>query len=327
VATVARSAPATLEPTGIALPGATAPVTLDYVAFEPARSRVWIPVGDTASVDVFDVHSRTFVRIDGFKSVEREAHGRKRMLGPSAAAVGEGYVYVGDRASSEVCPIDATTLKAVACVTLPAPTDGVAYVASTHEVWVTTPRDRALVILDASRPTALKIKTTVRLDGAPEGYAVDESKGIFFTNLEDKNQTVSIDVKTHEPLDRWNAGCGPDGPRGIAVDAAHGFVFVACTDHVVVLDAAHGGTPLARLDSGAGVDNIDWVPSRRLLYVASPRSARLVVARVDDSGQPMVVAAGASREGARNAVAGPDGSAFLPDPNGAQLLVFPAPGP
>lgn len=304
------------------MPGATAPSTIDYIAYEPARARVWVPVGDTASVDVYDPAAGTFTRVDGFKKAERESNGKKRMMGPSSVAIGDGFAYVGDRASSEICVIDTSTLKLGKCLTLASSPDGVAYVPSAKEVWVTTPRDGTLAVLDASKPDALKPKTTVKLQGRPEGYAVDDKHGLFFTNLEDKDGTVVVDVKTHTPKATWKPDCGGDGPRGIAADVGRGFVYVACTDHVVVLDGAHDGTALGKVDVGAGIDNIDWLEPQRLLYVSAAKAARLVVLRIDDGGKASVRAEGESTEGARNGVADAGGNAYLADPQNARLLVF-----
>ncbi len=313
---------ARLSATSVLLPGATPPVSIDYIAYDRARGRVWVPVGDTGSVDVLDVTSGSFTRVDGFKTAEREVRGQKRTVGPSAVAIGDGYAYIGNRATSEICTVDSVALKLGSCVKLTSPTDGVAYVASAKEVWVTTPRDHSIVVLDASAPETLKTTTTIRLDGAPEGYAVDDSHGVFFTNLEDKNRTVVIDVKSHRPKATWSSECGPEGPRGIAVDASRSFVFVGCTDHVQVLDASRDGAPLAVLDTGGGVDNIDWLESRRLLYVAAGKAVKLTVARFDDRGRPTVVASGPSSEGARNGVADVSGNAYAADAKGGRMLVF-----
>jgi DNA-binding beta-propeller fold protein YncE len=272
---------------------------------------------------VYDVSSGGFTRVDGFATAEREYKGKKRMMGPSSVAIGDGFAYVGDRASGEVCVVDEAKLTLGKCTKLASPPDGVAYVPFAKEVWVTTPRTQSLVVLDASKPDALKVKTTVKLEGDPEGYAADATRGVFLTNLEDKNKTVLVDVKTHKPRATWNLECGSDGPRGIAADVEHGFVFVACTDRVLVLDGAHGGTKVASLDTGAGVDNIDWLAPQRLLFVGAGKAAKLTVARVDDKGQPTVVAVGPSVEGARNVVADASGNAYLADPLGARLLVFP----
>jgi hypothetical protein len=304
------------------LPGADGAASLDFVAYERANARVWVPVGSTGSVDVFDAAGGTFTRVDGFKTAEKEAHGKKRTMGPSSAAVGDGVVYVGDRASSEVCPIDVKTLKPGACIQLPSAPDCVAYVAASREVWVTTPGAHAVAILDASKPGSLKAKATIAIDGSPEGYAVDDAHGLFFTNLEDKGGTLAIDVKTRQVKATWNAGCGADGPRGVAIDAAHDFVLVGCTDHVQVLDAAHDGARLGSLDAGSGLDNIEVLDG--IVYAAAGKSARLTVARIDDKGQLAVLAVGDTAEGARNSVADGRGNVYVPDSQGARLFVFAA---
>jgi DNA-binding beta-propeller fold protein YncE len=311
----------------MALPGVTAPVSLDYIAYEPAHARVWVPVGNDGSVDVYDVQAGTFTHVGGFATVEREVRGNKRMMGPSAASVGDGVVYIGDRGSSEICPVDVSTLKPGKCLKLKTPSDGVVYVAPAKEVWVTTPKDQTLTILDASKPDTLKAKTTIKTDGSPEGYAVDATHGLFFTNLEDKDKTVVIDVKTHKVVHTWAATCGSDGPRGIAVDATRGFVFVACTDHVQVLDANHDGAALGKLDVGAGIDNIDWLDTHRMLYVGAAKASKLVVMRADDSGQLTAAATVTTSEGARNGVADASGNVYLADGPHAQLLVVPNPVP
>ena len=312
------------------LPGAPTPAGTDYIAYEAQRRRVWIPVANGGHVDVFDVASRTFARIDGFKTALRTRDGKPRTVGPSAVAIGDGYAYVGDRATGEVCAVSESTLAVGACSTLKSPTDGVAYVAASKEVWVTTPGDKAIVVLDATHPAVLAPKASLRFDGEPEGYATDTLRGRFYTNLEDANRTVAVDIATHRILATWGSGCESDGPRGIAVDSARGFVFVACTDRVVVFDSAPvataaPATPVARFFAGAGVDNIDWLDGKRLLYVAAGSGGTLTVLGVDDAGRPSVAWQGSTGPGTRNAVAGEDGAAYAVDRNQSRLLVFAPP--
>jgi len=309
--------------TPIAVPGVIGPASIDYIGYEPRGNRIWVPVGNTGSVDVFDIATARFDRVDGFKSVERDTRGRKRIIGPSAVSIGEGIAYVGNRATSEVCAVDTKSLKLGQCLALAQATDGVEYVASTKEVWVTTPRDHSLTVLDASDPRLLKPKIVVKLEGESEGYGVDEIRGRFFTNLEDTDRTVVVNLKTHRVESIWKPGCGEAGPRGLTVDAVRDFVFVACTDHVQILDAGHGGALLGKLDTGAGVDNIDYLAEKALLYVAAGRAARLTIARVDDQGHFAVVATAATSDGARSVVADAQGNAYVADPGNARLLVFP----
>jgi len=167
-------------------------------------------------------------------------------------------------------------------------------------------------------------KAKIHLDGSPEGYAVDVPRGLFFTNLEDKNETVVIDVAKRAPRAIWGLACDADGPRGISADA-RGLVYVACTDRVLVLDGLHEGATLGALDAGAGVDNIDWFEPEHLLYAAAGKAATLTVARVDDNGHTTPIAVGASVPGARNGVVDGSGNAYVTDPKNARLLVFPLP--
>ena len=286
-----------------------------------------MPAGGTGSVDVFDIAKHEFIRVEGFKTVEREAHGSKRFVGPSSGAIGEGFAYVGNRATQEVCAVDLQTLKSGSCYKLPASPDGVEYVPSMHEVWVTTPSTQSVVVLEALPKGYLKEKAAIELEGEPECYALDEPHGLFLTNLEDKGTTLSIDLKTHAVKDTWSPGCSADGPRGVAVDPTRGLVLVACTDHVQALDAAHGGTLLGKLETGAGLDNIDYVPSTGLVYAAAGKAARLTVARVGDHGELTVVASGETAVGAKNAVADGNGNAYVADSQGAHLLVLRAAPP
>ena len=318
----AAAVPLQLTARSFPLPGATGPVAVDYLVCDRARSRVWVPVGDTGSADVFDEATAAFTVVGGFATEEREARGKKRWAGPSAATVGDGFVYIGNRATSEVCAIEDKTLKVTNCLKLPTSTDGVAYVASSREVWVTTPRDHSLTVLDASKGDSPKPKLVIRTDGDPEGYALDSARGVFYTNLEDKDRTLAIDVRTHAVKATWSASCGPNGPRGIAVDEARNFVMVACTDGVRVLDAAHDGTLLGVLDTGLGVDNIDYGSTEKLLVVAAGKAARLTVARLSDLGEPVILALGVTAEGARNAVMDANGNVYVVDPGTARLLTF-----
>jgi len=315
----------------IPLPGATGEVSLDYLAVDRKGGRVWIPAGGTGSVDMLEVGTGKMTRIKGFPTAERERKDgtstTKRVVGPSSATVGDGVAYVGNRANSQVCVIDAQKLTRGACTTLASSPDGLQYVASAKELWVTTPADRSITVLDASAPARLKPKTKIPVDGKPEGYAVDDARGVFYTNLEDKDKTLVLDVKTHKIVATFEAHCGDEGPRGLAVDGSRGFLFVACTDHVeVLLDVAHSGNVLSKLDTGAGVDNIDYLESRGHLFVAAGKGAILSIFLVDDKGLLTLLGAGPTTQGGRTAVVDGDGTAYVIDPaQGGVLAVSSAP--
>ena len=307
----------------IALPGAAADgVVLDYLAVDRARHRLWVPAGGTGNAVVIDTKTQKIDRVEKFPTAEVERGGKKRIVGPSSATVGDGFVYLGNRADLSVCAVDAATLARGGCVTLETSPDGLAFIARRKEVWVTTPRDQTIVILDVSTPKAPKLAGSIKLDGDPEGYAVDDAHGLFYTNLEDKDRTLRIDVSTREVTATWMPSCGEDGPRGLAFEPAGRFLMVACTNHVEVLAAGSDGHIVSKLDTGEGVDNLDYLAGPGLLYAAAGRAGTLTIAHLDDKGVLRGTATIATAKGARNAVVAEDGTVFIADgPEGKILVV------
>jgi len=302
----------------IALPGGP-PVGMDYLAADLEHGRIWVPAGNTGNVDVVDIATGKVTPIGGFPT---RADGRlvRPAKGPSSAAVGEGIVWIGDRGDDSLCSVDARTLARRNCRWLPSMPDGLAYVAATHEVWVTTPRDRTLTIVDVSRPEPRK-PDAIRIDGDPEGLAVDQTRGLFYTNLEDHDWTLVIDARTRKSVGNFRTGCGKTGPRGLAIDVARRLLFAACTDGAVALDLAHDGKQVGRLQTGHGVDNIDYAPKPGLLLIASGADATVTFARVEKSGALTKVASAPTAQGARCVVAGADGTGYVADSAGGRLIV------
>jgi DNA-binding beta-propeller fold protein YncE len=300
----------------VALPHAPANgVAMDYIAFDPATKSLWAPAGNSGLVVVVDTTNGAVRTVD-LPTAEMGTGERKRMVGPSAVTIGKDVVYVGNRADSSVCAFDPKTLAKGACKKLDAMPDGLAAVSSRNEVWATTPRDQSLRVLDGK---TLEQKARVTVPGGPEGFAVDAKRGRFYTNLEDKDQTLAIDLETRKVVATWKSGCGEDGPRGLRSDEKTGRLFVACTARVEVLDAAKDGAVLSSLDTGAGVDDIDWAPETGLLYVGAAKAGKLTIAHVDDKGQLSLVASVPTRAGSRNPAVTDKGVVYLAHGGGAGL--------
>src|SRR5262245_25427360 len=89
--------------TALTLSGAPPDVRfLDYLAVDRARHRVWVPASGTGSTVVIDTQTLMMHRIENFPTAQVERRGQKRIIGPTAASVGDGVVYVGNRADSSV---------------------------------------------------------------------------------------------------------------------------------------------------------------------------------------------------------------------------------
>src|SRR5213595_1819684 len=100
----------------IALPGANGAVALDYFAYDPATGKVWVPASNLGSVVVIDEKTDAVSQVAGFKTGEIERRGQKRTVGPTAASIGDGVVYIGNRGNGAICIIDAKTLTRGECV-------------------------------------------------------------------------------------------------------------------------------------------------------------------------------------------------------------------
>ena len=320
------------ELTPISLPGASGVVQLDYFAYDRATGKVWVPASNTGNVDIIDENSGAVSQVTGFKTGEVELRGRKVPLGPTAISVGDGVVYVGNRGDSSLCVIDAQTLKREACLEVApasagpaAAPDAVVYVAATKELWITTgappigvpSADKTIQVFDASEPRHLKLKLKIPLDGSAEGYAVDNQRGVFYTNIAEAGKTVAIDVRSHKVVAEWKVH---DDLQGLTLDSARGFLFVACGDHVVSLDVAHDGGLIDSMVTGPGLDNIDFSPDKKLLYAAASVTATLSIIKVGDDGKFRLQALVPTVKGARGVIAGKGETAYLIDPVEGRIL-------
>ena len=283
-------------------------IAMDYIAYDPKTGYVWVPAMNIGSVYVVDTSNDSVREISGFPTKEVEVQGRKRYQGPSGVSIGDGVVYIGDRADASVCAIDERTLARKTCGHIDSTPDGVVYVAPTKEVWVTAPEDNTVRILDSQ---TLSQKEKLTFEGRPEGYAVDAKRGRFYMNYEDKDLTTAIDLKTHKTVAKWQPSCGEEGPHGLSVDQDTGYLIVACSTRVEVLDAGHKGEKLSSIDTGDGVDDLNYSPATHTLYAAAAKDKRLTVARVDAAGKLTLVAVVPTHEGARNGVVTKDGTVYI----------------
>ena len=316
----------------ISLPGASGVVALDYFAYDRSTGKLWVPASNTGNVDVIDENSDAVSQVTGFKTGEIELRGRKVPLGPTAVSVGDGVVYIGNRGDSSLCVIDAQSLKRGECLQVApasagpaAAPDGVVYVAATRELWITTgappigvaSADKTIQVFDVSEPHHLKSKLKIPLDGSAEGYAVDNERGLFYTNVEETGKTVAIDVRSHKVVAEWKVH---DDLQGLALDSARGFLFVACGDHVVSLDIGHGGRVIDSIVTGPGLDNIDFSSEQKLLYAAASVTATLSIVDVTDDGKLHLKALVPTVKGARGVIAAKGETAYLIDPVEGRIL-------
>ena len=304
----------------IPLPGGDGGVGFDDLVFAADLGELLVPAGRTGNLDLVDPATREVTPVAGFSSQASFSSGHGE--GTTSADSGGGWIFAIDRTALDLVVIDPATRTVVARARLASSPDYVRWVAPTREVWVTEPdADRievfALPATGGPQPTH---RGFIATPGGPESLVVDPDAARAYTHLWNR-ATLVIDVETRAIFARWPNRC--EGSRGIALDAARGFLFAGCAEgRAVVLDLHHDGAVLSTLDAGAGVDIIAYDPGLGHLYLPGGRSATMAILGVSPAGELSLLATVATAPGAHCAVADDHHQVWLCDPgHGRPLLV------
>ena len=196
----------------------------DYVIVDEAARRVYIT--HATQVDVLDADSLAVV---GIIPNTPGAHGVA-----IATEFGRGYITAGK--SDAVVPFDLKTLKTFPEIKVGKKPDAIVYEPLTKRVYVMNGDSDSISVLNAADGS---LAGTIELGGGPE-YGVSDGKGNFYVNLEEKNETLHIDVKTLKVKDRWPlAPCAT--PTALAMDVDTHRLFVGCrSKHLGVVNSETG---------------------------------------------------------------------------------------
>src|SRR5947199_302348 len=187
-----------------------------------------------------------------------------------------------------VFPLMLCAAESVHSITLPGATatgigmDYIGFDAATNSVWVPAGNTGAVDVLDVPSGKVRQItgfpakeKEKLTFEGHTEGLPVGAKRQRFSTNIDDRDLTRAVDLKTHKTVETWKSACGAEGPHGLRVDESNRHLFVACSPRVEVIDAGHDGAVLSSIDTGDGVDDIDYSAKTHQLYVGAARAGKL----------------------------------------------------
>jgi DNA-binding beta-propeller fold protein YncE len=253
----------------------------DYITFDPDAPRLF--VAHATRVDVVDPESG---KVIGEIADTPGVHGIA--LVPEA---GKGFISNGK--TDNVTVFDLKTLRKVGHVATGKKPDAIVYDDATRLVLVSDGDSNDLTVIDPFRTQAVG---KIALGGAPEFIAGD-GKGTVWVNLEDKNETLTLDpaslaVKKRFPL----AGC--DGPSSLAMDRATRRLFIGCANKVLTVLDADDGKVVAQLPIGEHVDATVFDPERRLVF-SSNGDGTVTVVREDAADKFRVVETIATARGAK----------------------------
>jgi len=224
----------------------------DYISVDEAARRVYI--SHATQVEVLDADS--FAHVGTIPNTPG-VHGIA-----VASEAGRGYISAGK--SDAVVPFELTTLKPLPEIRVGKKPDAIIFEPLTKRIYVMNGDSGNITVLNASDGS---VAGTIELGGGPE-FAVSDGQGNLYVNLEDKNETLQVDVKAMKVKDRWPlAPCAT--PTSLAMDVENRRLFVGCRSrHFAVLNADNGKVvftaPIGeRVDAGA------FDAKTRLVYLST----------------------------------------------------------
>ena len=225
----------------------------DYLSVDSAAQRLYVSHG--TQVVVIDLARDAVV---GVITNVSGVHG----LAP-APDLGIGLVTCGRE--NKAAMVDLKTLAVTAKVETAANPDGMLYEPGRQEFYTFNGRGQSATVIDAK---TAKVVATIPLGGKPEFAQADPKAGLVFNNIEDKNEVVVIDTKTHAVKNHWPIEPNEEG-SGLAYDAANHHLFIGCggSKTMVMMDSTSGKI-LATVPIGDGVDANAFDPGTGLAFAS-----------------------------------------------------------
>jgi hypothetical protein len=180
-----------------------------------------------------------------------------------APELARGMVTCGGEGKAAI--VDLKTLEIVTKVPTGANPDGMLYEPEQQEFYTFNGRGQSATVIDAK---SAKVVATIPLGGKPEFAQDDPKAGLVFDNIEDKNEVVVIDTRTHAVVHRWPIAPNEEG-SGLAIDLAKHRLFIGCggSKTMVMMDSSSGKV-LASVPIGEGVDANAFDPGTQFAFAS-----------------------------------------------------------
>lgn len=231
----------------------------DYLAVDPQSGLLYITRGNHVMV-VDTTSGKAVADITGLKGTHGVAFDTNGKDG-----------YISDGASNAVAVFDRKTNTIKQTIAAGTNPDGILFEPATHTVWAFNGRSKNATVIDANTK---QVVATVPLPGKPE-FPVADGKGSIFVNIEDKNEILHLDAKTHSPLAEWPIGC--DSPSGHAIDVANNRLFAVCDGKKMSVVDASSGKVVATPEIGEGPDAAAFDPAGRNAFSSNGEGTLTVV--------------------------------------------------
>lgn len=237
----------------------------DYLKIDEKSSRLFVSHADR--VHVIDTKTDTEIKtINNLKGVHGIA---------LAIDVNKGFISNGN--NNTISVFDYSTLDSITTIKISGEKpDGILYDAFTKTVWAFCGKSNNAVVIDA---VTNKVLQNVPVGKAPE-FAVTDSKGLIYDNLEDENAISVIDPIKKNVIKKYLLET-EKGPTGLDIDTKNNLLFSACaiTKKLMVLDAANGEI-IATLPISNKVDAVAYDPVEKLIFCSGGDGITTIIKQI-----------------------------------------------
>ncbi len=222
----------------------------DYLSVDESGRRLYVSHG--TKVVVIDLDKEV---VAGEIADTPGVHG----LAP-APELGRGVTSNGRENKASI--VDLKTLQTLSKVDTGENPDGVLFEPGQQQAYLFNGRGQSATVIDmrSGKPVA-----TVPLPGKPEFAAADPKAGRVYNNIEDKNELVSIDTRTHQVVNTWPIAPGEEA-SGMAIDLAHHRLFIGCHNKLMEMIDSTNGKVVATVPIGEGVDANAFDPGTQYAF-------------------------------------------------------------
>lgn len=270
----------------VAIPGGDTGIGFDDLKYSVKLHRVLVPGGWTGTVNLVNPDTLEVTSIPGFTADASWASPTDDSRGVGPVEEGNGFVFAGDRSTSEVGVVDPVQKTVTKKVQLKGYPDYLGYVESTGELWVTEPFAGQIEILTGAKDGNPVSDAVIPITGIPESIVVDQTRGLVMTMHLTAGVVEAIDIKTRQSIGTWSTGCA-NSHGLVAIDEKRGFVFPGCLGnaHVAVLDLNNGGAILDSFDLGSGSTLVAFSSTLGHFYMRGDPGLPMAFLGVADDGK------------------------------------------
>jgi YVTN family beta-propeller protein len=247
-------------------------------------------------------------------NILNEANGDSVAFIPNTAGVhgiafdkelGRGYTSNGR--SNNVTVFGLKTNEVITQIATGENPDAIMYDPHTGNIITCNGRSKNLSVID---PKTNAVVATIDVGGKPE-TAVSDGQGKLFVNIEDKNEIVVVDLKTHAAINHWSLN-GAEGPTGLAYDKNTKRLFAGCDNYLVVMNADNGNV-VDKLAIGEGCDGVAFDPKSKTIYTSNGQSGNMTAIKEISADKFSVLGNYTTKRGARTiTIDEKTGTLFLP---------------